>query len=223
MVVELGLVLLLAFAPALLSLLLTAAGGAANEPASSLTVGEAAAGILITIFLSWSPLLVLAYLLRRNGEHLSTIGLGRFSARDLGAAVLLLIGSFIVVWALTPVFQGLGSKEVDFLYRDLPLWFTGIQAVLIAVTAGVTEEVLVRGYAQTRLEQLGLPGAVVVLAPTALWSVLHVYQGLAAVAIIFGLGLLWSIYFQRTRRLWPLVVAHILYDLIGLIWILTGS
>ena len=86
----------------------------------------------------------------------------------------------------------------------------------------MTEEVLVRGYAQTRLEQLGLPGPLVVLAPTALWSLLHVYQGLGAVAIIFGLGLLWSVYFHRTRRLWPLVVAHVLYDLLGLIWILAA-
>jgi len=80
----------------------------------------------------------------------------------------------------------------------------------------------VRGYAQTRLEQLGLPGPVVVLAPTALWSLLHVYQGWSAVAIIFGLGLLWASYFQRTRRLWPLIAAHIMYDLLGLIWILSG-
>jgi uncharacterized protein len=222
MLLELGLVMVLAFAPALLSLLLTAASGG-REPASSLTVAESAAAMLITVFLSWSPLLVLAYLLRRNGEGPSTIGLGRFTGRDLGAALLLLLASYAVVWALTPLFSGLGTRDVEFLSRDLPLWFLSIQAVLIAVTAGVTEEVLVRGYAQTRLEQLRLPGPLVVLAPTALWALLHVYQGLAAVAIIFGLGLLWSIWFHRTRRLWPLVVAHIFYDLVGLIWILAAA
>jgi membrane protease YdiL (CAAX protease family) len=29
-------------------------------------------------------------------------------------------------------------------------------------------------------------------------------------------------YFQRTRRLWPLILAHILFDLTQLILILTG-
>jgi membrane protease YdiL (CAAX protease family) len=222
MVVELGLVLLLAFAPALLSLALTAATGASDRSTSSITLGEAVAGMALTVFLSWSPPLVLFYLLRRNGEGPATIGLARPTRRDLGAAVLLLVASFVVVWALTPIFSRLGSTDVQFLAHDLPVWFVAIQALLIAGTAGVTEEVLVRGYAQTRLEQLGLPGPLIVLAPTALWSLLHVYQGWSAVAIIFGLGLLWATYFQRTRRLLPLILAHIMYDLLGLIWILSG-
>jgi hypothetical protein len=66
--------------------------------------------------------------------------------------------------------------------------------VLIAVTAGVTEEIVVRGYAQTRLEQLRAPTAVILLLPTALWGVLHVYQGVGAALTIFGLGLMYAWY-----------------------------
>jgi membrane protease YdiL (CAAX protease family) len=95
--------------------------------------------------------------------------------------------------------------------------------VLIAVTAGVTEEIVVRGYAQTRLEQLRAPVAVILLLPTALWGVLHVYQGVGAALTIFGLGLMYAWYFHRTRRLWPLILAHILFDMTQLVLILAGA
>ena len=97
-----------------------------------------------------------------------------------------------------PVLRTAGGS---FLPEGLPLWFRAIQAVLIAVTAGVTEEIVVRGYAQTRLEQLRAPAAVILLLPTALWGVLHVYQGVGAALTIFGLGLMYAWYFHRTRRL----------------------
>jgi membrane protease YdiL (CAAX protease family) len=222
MLAEFGLVLLLAFAPLVVLLLLRAAASTSAERSTALTVGEAAFATVFIMVLGWLPILVLAPLLRRNGEGPATIGLHRPTTRDAGAALLLVVASFAVVYALAPVFSGLGRTEVQFLSPDLPVWFLSIQALLLACTAGVTEEVLFRGYAQTRLEQLGLPGPLVVLLPTTLWSVLHAYQGLAAVPIVLGLGLLWSVYFHRTRRLWPLVIAHILYDLIGLVAILAG-
>jgi membrane protease YdiL (CAAX protease family) len=137
--------------------------------------------------------------------------------------LILWVASFILVLVLAQLFRFFGQREVDFLPEGLPLWFRAIQAVLIAVTAGVTEEIVVRGYAQTRLEQLRAPTAVILLLPTALWGVLHVYQGLGAALTIFGLGLMYAWYFNRTRRLWPLILAHILFDLTQLIFILAGS
>jgi membrane protease YdiL (CAAX protease family) len=95
--------------------------------------------------------------------------------------------------------------------------------VIIAVTAGFTEEVVVRGYAQTRLEQLRAPTAAIILLPTALWAVLHVYQGLGAALTIFCLGLLYAWYYQRTRRLWPLILAHGLFNMTQLVFILAGG
>jgi membrane protease YdiL (CAAX protease family) len=128
-----------------------------------------------------------------------------------------------VVLILGYAFQSLGSNDVQFLPLGLPLWYLLLQSVVIAVGAGVTEEIMVRGYAMTRLQQLGAPPAVIVLVPTALWSLLHIYQGLAAVAVIFGLGLVWALWFQRTRRLWPLIIAHALFDLTQLLLLINSS
>ena len=215
---ELGLVMLLAFMPAILGLLFGVT--AAEPPERQPSIGQAVAAVLLTIFFTWSPLVVLGYLLRNNREGPATLGLTRPGARDLGAGLLLWMASHAVVLVLSPLFSALGTNEVQFLPEGLPIWFLSVQSLVIAVTAGVTEEVLVRGYAQTRLEQLGLPAGAVVLVPTALWSVLHVYQGVGAAATIFGLGMLWAVWFHRTRRLWPLILAHTLFDLVGLVLIL---
>jgi uncharacterized protein len=219
---ELGLVLLLAFAPSVLGLLFLALGPQGTAPAET-QVLPSLVSLVVELFLSWSPVLVIGYLLARNREGWSGIGLTRFRAGDLGMGVVLWVASFILVLVLAQLFRFFGQREVDFLPEGLPLWFRAFQAVLIAVTAGFTEEIVVRGYAQTRLEQLRSPTAVILLLPTALWGMLHVYQGLGAALTIFGLGLMYAWYFQRTRRLWPLILAHTLFDLTQLILILAGG
>jgi membrane protease YdiL (CAAX protease family) len=200
---ELGLVLLLAFAPGILGLLVLALGSGDGTEVEARLVPAIVAAIF-QLFLSWSPVLVIR-------------------AADAGQGVALWVASFLLVLILAQVFRQFGQREVDFLPPALPLWFRAVQAVLIAATAGATEEIVVRGYAQTRLEQLKAPTAVIVLLPTTLWGALHVYQGLGAALAIFCLGLLYAAYFHRTRRLWPLILAHALFDMTQLVFILAGA
>jgi membrane protease YdiL (CAAX protease family) len=220
--VQLGLVLLLAFAPGILGLLALALGpqGSAEVEAE---LAPSLIGIVINLFISWSPVLVIGYLLVRSREGWPGIGLTRFRPGDLGMGAVLWVASFVLVLVLAQLFQSFGMREVDFLPEGLPLWFRVLQAVFIAVTAGFTEEVVVRGYAQTRLEQLRAPAAVILVVPTALWGVLHVYQGPGAALTIFGLGLMYAWWFQRTRRLWPLILAHGLFNMTQLVFILAGA
>ena len=218
---ELGLILLLAFAPSLLGLLFLALGPVATGETEA-AVAPSLIGIVIDLFISWTPVLVIGYLLARSREGWAGIGLTRFRTGELLMGLVLWVASFVLVLVLAQLFQYFGTREVDFLPESLPLWFRSLQAVLIAVTAGVTEEIVVRGYAQTRLEQLRVSTAVILLLPTALWAGLHVYQGLGAALTIFGLGLMYAWYFQRTRRLWPLILAHVLFDMTQLIFILAG-
>ena len=218
---ELGLVLLLAFGPSLVGLLLLALGPQGTAEVEAEFV-PSLVSLVFSQFLSWAPILVIGYLLARNREGWAGIGLTRFRAGDLGMGLVLWVASYVLVLVLAVLFQYFGQREVDFLPESLPLWFRVVQAVLFAVTAGFTEEVVVRGYAQTRLEQLRAPTAVILLLPTLLWGVLHVYQGLGVAMAVAGLGLLYAWYFHRTRRLWPVVLAHILFDMTQLVRILTG-
>ncbi len=62
----------------------------------------------------------------------------------------------------------------------------------------------------------------VLLLPTALWGVLHLYQGASAALTIFCLGMLYAWYFHKTRRLWPIIIAHGLFDLTQLVLLLAS-
>lgn len=44
----------------------------------------------------------------------------------------------------------------------------------------------------------------------------HLYQGVPGLIGIVPMGLLFAIWFVRTRQLWPLIVAHALFDFVGL-------
>jgi len=60
----------------------------------------------------------------------------------------------------------------------------------------------------------------------ALWAsvmlrvLVHAYQGPLAVVGILPLGLVFTCYFARSKRLWPVIVAHIIQDTIGLMQVL---
>lgn len=221
--IEFVLIFALAFAPSLLTLLATIAGDVSVNPTGEQTTATAAFSALIVTLITWMPVAVLAFLLVHNNEGVASIGMTRLTRRDLGAAALLWPASFLIVLLLAPLFAGFGTTEVEFLDLNLPVWWLVVQSLLISLTAGFTEEILVRGYAQTRLEQLGLPGPLVVLAPTAFWAVLHVYQGVGPALTVFCLGLLYAVFFHATRRLWPLIIAHTLFDLTVLTLVILGA
>jgi membrane protease YdiL (CAAX protease family) len=176
-----------------------------------------AISVLAGAVIQWFPIGVLYFVLRRRGGWAS-IGLTRIDHVDFLAGLLLWIASHFTVIVLGILTRGLGNNEVEFLPKGLPVWELGVLAVVIAVTAGLVEEILVRGYAQTRLEQLRVPTALIVVIPTALWAVLHIYQGIGPALVIFGLGLVYALWFQRSRRLWPVIIAHVMFDLTTLVY-----
>jgi len=213
-------VLVFAFLPGLPGLLLLVLGAPEGSSGGIDELTPAIVFGLIDLAFAWGPVVLLAYLLARRGEGLAAIGLDRFRASDAGMGAVLWVASWVLVYVVGSLLSGLGSNNVDFLPEALPPWFRIVDALVIAVTAGVTEEMVVRGYAQTRLEQLRAPTAVVIVLPTALWGLLHLYQGLGPALTIFCLGLVYAIWFHATRRLWPLIIAHVLFDLTQLALVL---
>jgi membrane protease YdiL (CAAX protease family) len=79
------------------------------------------------------------------------------------------------------------------------------------------EEILVRGYLMTEIIELR---SSVVLAATlslALQTSYHLYYGLYG-ALVVGSGLsILAIYYAKSRRLIPVIVAHLLWDLTALL------
>jgi len=96
---------------------------------------------------------------------------------------------------------------------------TGIMpmmAMLVAtVVKAVFEEVLVCGYVVQSLRgRFGI--ALAANASIALRMSFHLYQGPAAFLGYAVLGLVFTLFYVRTGRLWPLIVAHAVLAVIEL-------
>ena len=92
------------------------------------------------------------------------------------------------------------------------------EPVLIAIGSinGLYEELFVAGYVITLLkERRGLWFAVNV--SVAIRLMYHLYQGALSVVVIVPMGLILGYWYARKGRLWPLVVAHTLIDLVGML------
>jgi membrane protease YdiL (CAAX protease family) len=75
----------------------------------------------------------------------------------------------------------------------------------------VFEEIIEAGYFVQSLQRFGMCSAVLMSA--VFRAFLHAYQGIDAVVLIFPLGLIFGFLYWKWRRLWPLFIAHILFDL----------
>ncbi len=92
---------------------------------------------------------------------------------------------------------------------ELPLYFA------LAVTAGVCEEFLYRGFAMGALARVGIPSWAVVLLTAVLFGLAHAYQGRGGILGTFVMGVLFGIVRQAYDALVPVMMMHIMIDLIA--------
>lgn len=158
------------------------------------------------------------YLLWRAGIRLTTIGLdfrkpGRDALGGVGLAALIGIpglGFYFIARALGVNLTVLPSTLDDTWWRPI---------VLIAAAAGNAwaEEVLVVGYLISRLRQLGFRENSSLLVAAVLRGSYHLYQGFGGFVGNLIMGLVFGRVWQRTNRIWPLVVAHTLLDVVAFV------
>ena len=156
------------------------------------------------------------YLLRRSGlDVVQRLGLdlrrpGRDLAGGLGLAALIGIpglGLYLVAHSLGLSLTVQGSTLPD-------LWWRWPVSILLAIENGFLEEVLVIGYLLTRLGQLRVPAWWAIALAAVLRGSYHLYQGYGGFVGNAVMGVIFGWVFLRWRRLWPLVVAHSLIDIV---------
>lgn len=168
---------------------------------------------LANVVFGLAPAWLVVFLVRRDGEGLGTIGLALDRpAWDLsrGLALFALVGLGGIGVYLGAV--ALGANRFVVPVPPLGHWWTVPVLLLTAVRAAVLEEVIVVGYLITRLRQLRWTPAAAVGASALLRGAYHLYQGWGGFAGNLAMGLLFGAVFVRTRRTWPLVIAHFLLD-----------
>lgn len=96
-------------------------------------------------------------------------------------------------------------------------WWTIPMYCLAAFMNGTLEEVVMIGYLFTRWKQAGWAPWAIIVTSALIRGSYHLYQGFGGFVsnIFFGLMLGWL--YQRTKRLWPLVIAHTLIDVVAFV------
>ncbi|MEO6881598.1 MAG: CPBP family intramembrane glutamic endopeptidase [Mycobacteriaceae bacterium] len=96
-------------------------------------------------------------------------------------------------------------------------WWTVPVLVISAFANAWAEEALVIAYLLTRLRQLGVSENPSLLAAAVLRGSYHLYQGFGGFVGNVILGLIFGRLWQRTGRLWPLVVGHGIIDVVAFV------
>jgi membrane protease YdiL (CAAX protease family) len=102
-------------------------------------------------------------------------------------------------------------RSIEFSAAEVSL----VAIVLLAIVNGTFEEVFLLGVLVRGLRTFGLPVAIgISLLVRVLY---HLYQGPEGAVWVGAFGLTLTLAYVATRRLWPAVVAHILWDIVPLV------
>jgi membrane protease YdiL (CAAX protease family) len=97
------------------------------------------------------------------------------------------------------------------------LWWAVPVLVLSAIQNAVLEEIVVVGYLLTRLRQLGWSTVTAVATSALLRGSYHLYQGFGAFLGNAVMGVVFALFFLRSRRVAPLIVAHAVLDVVSFV------
>jgi membrane protease YdiL (CAAX protease family) len=163
-------------------------------------------------------LALLWYVLVRRELSLSALGLNwewKDILRSIGVWFGGLCAAYLVYWiiylaGLTTQSQHASSQRVG------EMIFGGgvsLLAALFLVVNPFFEELIVRAYLMTEIRQFAYSGAVAVFTSTALQTSYHFYQGAPMALSAGGFFLICSIYYVKTKRITPVILAHLYTDI----------
>ena len=161
--------------------------------------------------------LAVVLLLRSPAGRGLGIGLHRLGPREIGvglgfAGVIGIPGLGLVYVARQ---LGLNAQIVVTSFPDV--WYRIPTLLLEAFQQGIGEEVVVCAFVLTRLAQLGWSPSRALATESLLRGSYHLYQGFGGFVGNAVMGLVFGWWFQRTKRVWPLIIAHAVIDAVSFI------
>lgn len=170
-------------------------------------------------FFSWTAFfyaivfLIVIALMRRTRQKLGTVGIGK---NDMGRMVAfgLIIGAIsFIIWGMLAPYLGGGFTGFSSL----------VYALIFTIMVGFCEEILFRGYVQTRLSAYGgrIRGLVFTSLLFAFWHFAAVYYHAASGDVLATLAwcsvrvpfsLLFGYIMLKTQNILPSAMFHLFYD-----------
>ncbi len=144
-------------------------------------------------------------------------GISKPRAGDILSALLIYLGIFALLLAAAFLIRllprsGQQALATGFRWR-LVSWSQLPLALIFSLATGYREELFFRAYLLTRFSQLGVNPYFGILACTLLFSLGHLYQGPAGLAVAFIQGIYFGLIFLYKKNIHMIALAHSLYNL----------
>lgn len=202
--------------PIFASILSLGTGGEVSAASGGTLVftNDALVGIVVfelvqSVFLVW--------FLKVRGWTLERLGLA-ISWRGTGWGWMLLVVTYVLAMGVQVVAEWTVPAQMHAAAAKFPVADQNLSMELVFLAStvnGIFEEVFVAGYIISALREVrGVWTAI--NASTVVRLLYHLYQGPIGIMTVVPMGLLYGYFYARTRQLWPLILAHVLIDIIGL-------
>ena len=152
---------------------------------------------------------------------------GRTLALGVVAGVAFqLFGTYVVEpLVVRMVGQPVDLSQFASLRGNVPLLL--ILLALVWTFAAFGEEFVYRGYLMNRVAELAggssVAWALSLIVVSVLFGVAHLYQGISGILVNTAAGLAYgAVYLRAGRNLWPPIIAHGVYDTVGLAFLYLG-
>jgi uncharacterized protein len=149
---------------------------------------------------------------------LESLWLKPFQWQSLAWAGVLVLVSLLAIFPITEWVRKAVGLPGYTAGMETALAYPGGQRVFAVLTAGVVEETLFRGFAVTRLLQLGAGMPLAIGVSSAVFAALHlpVWGSGPSLAFFLG-GLATTAFFVWRRDLLAMIIAHVAIDMWGLV------
>jgi len=221
---ELGLILLIAFGSSILYSLDVAFF---HPYSSSLTSSYGALRMAGKILDEAAQLLLLIYVLFRQGRRLIDIT-QKFRWQDVPVAGVLFLASTLMYSLFYYVgYYGIAAMgfhfprhalNTDFIRQSVHQGLSGIfTSFSLAVINPFAEELIVRAYLISEVIDLTGKPVLAITISVLFQTAYHLYQGILQPIGYLGLFFVFAVYYARTRRIFPVILAHMADD-VGAMW-----
>ncbi len=176
--------------------------------APALILGELAFWILLLLIVSW------IYFVEKR--TLGSIGLKKLAPKTIFLGIGLGLVLFVVFGLITTLIQTLGlplNQDAAQLIASQPIPIL----LLIALRAGVVEEVLYRAYAFERLFDLTNSRWIAALVPVIIFALAHLPWGFGHIIFVFFAGGSFMLVYLARRDLGLIMIAHFTTDVLALL------
>jgi membrane protease YdiL (CAAX protease family) len=209
--------LLIVLAVAFVPLVFSSVHRLYEQPPASSSAAYVQYGYFSLLLTELTSLALLAYVVRQNGQTFSQFGLV-FQPSDVFYGMSLWAVTRLSYRLVYPVIlaacESLGWHWAPPYLPSLKLGL-GLLTYVFVVVNPVFEEMIVRAFLMSETIALTGSSVLAVLFSFLLQTSYHLYQGLPYALAAGVTFLIFSIYYARTRRIAPLIIAHFTQDLLA--------